>query len=112
MGYLYYTDLGNTASTGLTNTGPFNNLNTSNSPFNIGDVNYSYFWSGTDGWAFDGFDGYQHTDHDWDNYYGLAVHSGDVAAGSGADPVPEPSTFLLFGAGIGGVALFRRRMKA
>ncbi len=27
------------------------------------------------------------------------------------DPVPEPSTFMLFGAGIGGFALWRRRAK-
>jgi hypothetical protein len=28
------------------------------------------------------------------------------------DPVPEPSTILLFGAGIAGVAIFRKRMTA
>lgn len=30
----------------------------------------------------------------------------------GISPVPEPSTFLLFGAGLAGVAVYRKRMKA
>lgn len=44
---------------------------------------------------------------DWN--YNLNISGGNVSF-NGA-PVPEPSTFILFGAGLGGFALLRRRMK-
>jgi hypothetical protein len=44
---------------------------------------------------------------------GLAYNSsgGIVPTGPNSSPVPEPSTFLLFGAGLMGVGLIRRRFK-
>lgn len=35
----------------------------------------------------------------------------DNLMGRGTTPVPEPSTFILFGAGLAGAALFRKRIK-
>ena len=35
----------------------------------------------------------------------------DVAFGAASDPIPEPSTMLLLGSGLAGLAFFRRRRK-
>ena len=46
------------------------------------------------------------------NLPGLAVHDGVVTYSDGGnppDPIPEPATILLFGAGLAGLAGYRRR---
>jgi len=113
MGYMYYLNLGNlgyiaTAGTqpqsgwGLNNTGPFNNLQP------------DAYWSGTEysmqvqgsAWHFyfnNGRQGYGHKVSGWSAW---AVRDGDVA------PVPEPSTMLLLGTGLAGLAAFRKRFKS
>jgi len=47
------------------------------------------------------------------NYHNIDFGWGGfmIRAEGDAAPVPEPSTFLLLGAGLGGFALYRRRMK-
>ncbi len=46
------------------------------------------------------------------HYDGLnPAYTVTVTADNGSSPVPEPSTFLLLGAGLGGVGFLRRRMK-
>ena len=111
MGNLYYTELGNLGycdtagncpqpSFGLTNTGPFTNLEA------------SYYWSGTEyapnvfSWVFNFYDGGQFlADNPTpDPAYALAVRDGDVAS------VPEPSTLLLLGSGLAGLAALRKRL--
>ena len=111
MAHMFYTTLGNlgicdssTASTctgpqagyGLSNTGPFTNIQSD-----------YYYWSGTEdmpattnafvfnfGW---GLQQYQGTTSSY--YYAWAVHSGDV----GAAVVPVPAAVWLFGSGLAGL---------
>jgi PEP-CTERM motif len=112
MAYLFYNDLGNkgycdpaasTASTcsgpqagwGLTNAGPFSNLQS------------NFYWSGTEylpltihAWIFDLNSGIQYDFDKTNSVYVLAVRSGDVAV------VPEPEAWGLMLSGltlIGGV---------
>ena len=100
MGYLFYTDLGNTTS-GLTSKGLFTNLES------------GWYWSGTEcitgryAWFFGPPDGEQNYDDEPCNFLALAVHPGQLETAS----VPEPSTFFLLGAGLAGVGFLRRKIR-
>lgn len=87
---------------GLTNTGPFKNVQA-----------YSYWsstaWSDSVTYAYD-FDthiGYQGINPTGLPLFVWAVHDGDVAAAA----VPEPSAYSLAAAGLVGMALMRRRSR-
>jgi len=111
---MFYQNLGNTGyydstgtSTGctgadlcLTNTGPFDNLES-----------YVY-WSAVGyapgsniAWAFNPFNGFQDLfDKDFE-FYAWAVRSGDVTASA----VPEPSVVLLMASGLLGMVSLRKK---
>ncbi len=86
---------------GLTNTGPFSNMQV-----------FAY-WSGTvydtersgDSWYFETFEGSQfHWSQLWE-FNAVAVRPGDVFAGS----VPEPGSLAMLVAALGALAVARRR---
>ncbi|MHB8472646.1 MAG: hypothetical protein ACYDC8_07350 [Gammaproteobacteria bacterium] len=104
LAYMYYTTLGdkghyNTsgvaqASYGLTNTGPFSNVQS-----------YGY-WSATEyalntgsAWGFGTSNGYQSGVNKAINLYAWAVHAGDA----GASAVPVPAAVWLFSSGLLGL---------
>ena len=111
MAYLFYVELGNKsyyntagvgpqAGWGLTNTGPFT------------DLQADYYWSGTElasntsfAWLFFFYNGSQLPYTEVNGFYALAVSPGDVGA------VPEADTWamLLAGLGLVGAATRRRR---
>ena len=71
------------------------------------------YWSGTtadasDARAFYFYNGVQFTLNKDDYLYALAVHSGDVGAPSAT---PEPTTMMLLGLGLAGVAGARRKFR-
>ena len=123
MAYLYYVELGNKGEFALDgssttgwfpgqgSTGPFKNLN-----LNPG----VYYWSGTEApdnnvWFFDFSSGYQWKSWPGNNQVALAVHPGDVLGDGVVLPdgptTPIPGAILLFGPGLVGLAVIRRRFK-
>ncbi|MDH3210322.1 MAG: PEP-CTERM sorting domain-containing protein [Burkholderiaceae bacterium] len=101
MGHLWYVDLGNPAFGPMSNTGDFQNLQSLE------------YWTGTvyapdpniPAWLFDTRDGRQAA---WDDHFtvknAMAVRSGDVVA-----VIPEPQTYAMLLAGLGVLAVMRRR---
>lgn len=102
MASLWYDTLGNLASFdtsgnpnppgwGLTNTGPFSN------------VQSNYYWSGLEyasgpnAWVFRTYNGNQYWENKVNSFYGWAVRSGDVSN------VPVPAAVWLFGSGLVGL---------
>jgi hypothetical protein len=108
LAHLYHVTLGNKSDfdtsggaqsgSGLSNTGPFSN------------VQSSYYWSGveyapsaSDAWGFATFAGYQDSVGKFVGLYAWAVRPGDVAA------VPEPQAYLLALAGLAVAMVAARR---
>lgn len=99
----YYDTNGNPqAGWGLTNTGSFLNLQS------------AYYWLGTqyvispsNAWMFSTSNGGQTDNGNTNQFFAMAVHSGDV--GSAVTPVPEPETYAMLLAGLGLVGAVARR---
>ena len=106
MGHLYYSELGNLGwpqlGYGLTNTGSFAHLMSGLYWTNQDTSGYAWYFDTNDGiQSFTGSDHYFF----WESHSGLAIRPGVLQTSS----VPEPSTFLLLGAGLGGLAFWRKR---
>jgi len=103
MGNLFYNSLGNTALF-LSNTGPFNNIQT------------YFYWSArefenltSDAWSFDMGTGLQHYYGKTTNFSAWAVHDGDISAA--VSIVPIPASIWLFGSGLLGLIGLAKRRK-
>ena len=100
MGYMYYVELGNAASSGMNNIGPFQNVQTLQNP---------YYWTSTItidpvyAWYFHTGVGFQSGfSVSSTSLYAVAVRPGDVA------PVPESTTLAMFMTGLAGISLLRK----
>ncbi|MHB8744173.1 MAG: Lcl domain-containing protein [Sulfuricaulis sp.] len=113
LAHMFYTTLGDKAHYdtsgnpqtvyGLTNTGPFSN------------VQSSVYWSATEyapstslAWLFSTGYGYQTNGHKANSFYAWAVHAGDV----GASAVPVPAAVWLFSSGLMGLVGVARRERS
>lgn len=117
MAHMFYTTLGNKGyfdtsgaypqdGWGLTNTGPFSNIQSDGN-------NYGLYWSGTEyapntvyAWEFGFYFGEQKFDYQDNEFKSWAVHSGDVGD---VAPIPLPAAAWLFGSGLLGLIGFARR---
>lgn len=103
MGNLFYNVLGGTAATSI--------VTSHNSNYDLfSNLQSNLYWSGTElailtisAWAFDMNNGFQSYNGKTNNFYGWAVHTGDVSA------VPVPATVWLFGSGVIGLIGIARR---
>lgn len=115
LAYMYYANLGFLANESLDRWDP-EPTSTNYNPFT--NIGYRSYWSETGAeipgrdwaWALHFHFGWQFLNDQYDQGYAWAVRDGDVAA-TGVS-VPEPAGTLLFGLGIGGLAVLRRRRKA
>lgn len=100
LAHMFYDTLGNLASGGLTNTGPFSNMQ----PF--------FYWSGTAyapipglyAWYFHMGWGSQYKYGHAARFFAVAVRPGDVSASA----VPEPGSLAILLAGLGVLGVVRR----
>lgn len=90
---------------GLTNTGPFTNLQPSGYWSGSG-IPYTSDSSVNFAWDFDFYNGYQDLDVKDYGFYALAVSDGDVAAA-----IPEPETYAMMLAGLGLLSFVAHRRK-
>ena len=115
MAHMFYTTLGDKAyyntsgvgpqaGWGLTNTGPFSNVQSHD------------YWSATEyapntsyAWYFNTYYGLQNINYKITSFYAWAVHSGDV--GAAVSSVPVPAAVWLFSSGLAGLIGFARRKK-
>jgi hypothetical protein len=113
MGHLYYTELGNSSGGTLLSSSFIDGI-TGNQEYFL-HLQPGYYWSGTEyapnpdfyAWGFTLTYGQQYTENMGYNFLALAVRPGDVSVAS----VPEPATMLLFGAGLAGLGIMRKRFK-
>lgn len=110
MGHLFYTELGN--------LGQYDTAGTQHSSYHVIAPNYGpfenlksdWYWSGTRWygfdrtWAFELYGGIQAVDSVGYNHYGMALRNGQVTYSG----IPEPTTLLLIGFGLAGLASLRR----
>ena len=107
LGHLFYTELGGTAGQSILD---------SSDPDLAKFTNFrGVYWSATEhapssayAWYLRFGTGDQNAGYKHNDYYALAVSPGDVAAANN-NRVPEPQTLALFGLGLLGLAVARRR---
>lgn len=114
LAYMFYDILGNIAqfdTSGNYQSG-YGLQNTSADGVDFLNLQSNFYWSGTEyaldsdyAWFFDTYGSLQGTAYNLNAFYSWAVRSGDVAS----QAVPEPSILALFGLGVFGIAVARRR---